>query len=452
MVDIIHKIETKLQFRNSYYLLFAILNGAILMNFHNFYFRHQTALFFLICITIYTIYNPKQWISLVFSCCFALFFLIDYFPRIGNHSTIILFASLTILLVFCLKIFNKKTLINPNFLSYFFRILTVTIYFYTGFHKLNTDFLNTCVSCVNEINEYTISSITGNNFKVTESMSRFFQITALIVECIIPFGILFHKTRKYSILILLLFHCYLSLSVFADFSAVGLFLLLGCMIDFEENIFSKKTILMVRFYLIMIILSVISPYFLNHTSLSKSLYSFVKGIVFLIGYLSFIVYFFKNHTTKRYHFNRNYFLPLFILFLSLSFWTLKGYIGLGNAGNLTMFSNLVTEKSMRNHLLIDTKKTKLFDLEEDAVYIIKMDNPHVKEKYNGFKLPVVEFRFLVNYWSNNFDKPIPCEFIYNGNKYKFKDLKNSEFKNSKWWYKYLSFRKIQTTSPNECRW
>lgn len=422
------------------------------MNFHKFYFRNPIYLGILILVIAYTIWFPKNWFSIIGNCCLFIFFLIGIYPRVGNHSAIILFASLTIVSLFILKLFRKKEILNPIFLSYFFRIFTVSVYFYTGFHKLNTDFLNPCVSCVNGINEYTISSIIGTTFKVNDSLSRLFQIIALIVECIVPFGILFHKTRKYSVLILLLFHSYLALSVFADFSAVGLFLLLGCVIDFEEYIFSKKIILMIRIYLGLIILSVLSPFFLRYTNLPQLQYSFVKGFIFLLGYLSFIVYFFKNHSTKCYYFQRKYFLPLLTLCLTISFWTLKSYIGLGNAGNLTMFSNLVTEKSSNNHLLIETNKTKIFDFEEDAVYIVKMENPYIKENFNGYKIPVVEFRFLVNYWSKKYNKPITCELIYKDKKHTYSDLKRSEFKNSKWWYKYLFFRKIQTTSPNECRW
>lgn len=432
--------------------MFAILNGAILMNFHKLYFKNPFYLAVLIIIVGYTILVPKNWFSIVSASCISVYLLIDVFPRTGNHSTIILFASLTILSLFFIKLFRKKELINPIFLSYFFRSLTVTIYFYTGFHKLNTDFLNPCVSCVNEINEYTISSLFGYPFKITDSLSRVFQIATLLIECIVPFGILFHKTIKYSIVILLIFHCYLSLSVFADFSAVGLFLLLGCMINFEENSFSKNTFLMVRIYLAMIIISVLSPFLLNYTNIPKSHYSFVKGCIFLVGYFSFIIYFFKNYSVKRNYFQRNYFLPLLLVCLILSFWTLKSYIGLGNAGNLTMFSNLVTEKSTNNHLLIDTKKTKIFDFEEDAVTIIYLNNKNITENYNGFKLPLVEFRFLVNYWSKTYKDEVPCKLIYKGKVFETKDICNSEFSQTKWWYKYLNFRKIQAKGPNECRW
>lgn len=446
------KTENQTQIRNSYYLLFAILNGAILMNFHKYIFKNPIAFGAIVLVTFLSILFPKKSFPILINSFLTVYLLGNLYPRIGNHSVILFFTSIVILFLFLFKLFKREFHINPSFLSYFFRVFTVTIYFYTGFHKLNTDYFNTCVSCVNEINEYTLSNVFGFNFKLNNTLSRFFQITALITECLVPLGILFHKTRKYAVFILLLFHSYLSLSVFADFSATGLFLLLGCMIDFENNNFSKETLLFVRIYLLMIIFSILCPLILIKTTVLPSQYPFIKGVFFLSGYLSFIIYFFRKFDTKVYVYQKRYFSPLAILFLMISFWTLKSYIGLGNAGNLTMFSNLVTEKKMSNHLLINTEKTKLFNFEEDNVYIIKLENPYVKENYNGFKIPVVEFRYLVNYWSKNIEKPIPCELVYKNKTYKFKDLKTSEFHNTKWWYRYLNFRKIQTTSPNECRW
>ena len=65
-----------------------------------------------------------------------------------------------------IKLFKKNYLFNHDLISYCFRIATVTIYFYTGFHKLNTDFFNPCVSCVNGINEFTISNLFNVDFIV----------------------------------------------------------------------------------------------------------------------------------------------------------------------------------------------------------------------------------------------------------------------------------------------
>lgn len=422
------------------------------MNFHKLIYRNPIILCFLVFFLLLTIFNPKKWWATLLNCCILIGLQILAFPRIGNHSTILLFTSLVIWALFSLKFFKPKLKIDSNLISYFFRITVVTIYFYTGFHKLNNDFFNSCVSCVNGINDYNISSIFNTDFKTNEGLSRFFQWGTVLMECIVPFGILHHKIRKYAIILLLLFHSYLAFSVFADFSATALFLLIGCVIPFNQKEFSSKIIHSLKIYLLFILLAIVSYELLKFSSINPVKYRFIQGTIFNIGFLFFIFQFFKNATSERFHFQRNYILPLISIVFIISIWTLKTYVGLGNAGNLTMFSNLVTEKSMNNHWLIDTKKTKFFDFEEDNVHIIFINNPFIKENFNNYKLPVAEFRFLVNYWSRKFDKPIPCTLIYKGKKEHFEDIRKSPFTKTKWWYKHLSFRKIQTSSPNRCRW
>ena len=436
----------------SYLVLAALLNGAIVMNFHKLIYRNPILMCVLLFFLLVSIIDIKKWWATVINCLLCIIIQVNAFPRIGNHSSLLLITSLVISVLIMIKLSGFRFKINTNFISFLFRTFVVTIYFYTGFHKLNTDYFNTCVSCVNDINDYTLSNILNTPFKTTNGLSTFFQWSALIIECIVPFGILHHKSRKIAILILLCFHSYLSLSVFADFSATALFLLLGCAIDLNKKEISSKTIFYLKIYLIAILVAILSFSLLKLTSVNPFKNRFIQGVLFNIGFVLFAFHYIKTIDFPRFHFNRTYFAPLLVCSFLISIWTLKTYIGLGNAGNLTMFSNLVTEKSMSNHLLIDTNKTKLFDFEEDNVYIISLNNPYIKEDFNGYKLPVVEFRFLVNYWNRKYKTPMPCTLIYKGKKIVYSDIRNSPFKESKWWYKYLSFRKIQTTAPNRCRW
>lgn len=422
------------------------------MNFHKLIFSNPLALIVIISFLFISIINIKYWWATVANSIISIYFLIDKFPRIGNHSTIIIFFSLFLLVVFGLKLISKKTLFNTDFVSYFFRVITVTIYFYTGFHKLNTDFLNPCVSCVNEVNVYVLSNFINERFILPEFWSRLFQYITLFIELILPFGLLHFKTRKITALLLICFHFYLSLSGFADFSCVALFLILGCLVDFEEEKLPKNTLNTLKLFLIFIILAIITRYFLPTFEIDNYKNTFIEGMIFNVGFAIFIYTFFKSYSTRAYLFNKSFNHIIIPIVLLISAWTLKGYIGLGNAGNLTMFSNLVTEKSMNNHLLIDTEKTKIFDFEEDSVEIIYLKNKNIREDFNGYKLPLVEFNFLVNYWNKTYTDKIPCKLIYKGKTFEIDDVKTSEFNKIKWWYKYLSFRKIQTKVPNECRW
>ncbi|WP_298120530.1 hypothetical protein [Flavobacterium sp.] len=452
MNSFIKNIENKLQIKSNYLLLLAIFNGAILMNFHKLIFSNPLALFVIIGFVLISIINIKYWWATLVNSIISIYFLIDKFPRIGNHSTIILSFSLFLLVVFALKLSSKKTIFNTNLVSYFFRTITVTIYFYTGFHKLNTDFFNPCVSCVNEVNVYALSNFINERFVLPEFWSHFFQYGTLFIELILPFGLLHFKTRKITGFLLLCFHCYLSLSGFADFSCVGLFLILGCLVNFEEKTISKNNLKAVKPFLIFIILAIIIRYYLPTFGIDNYKNTFIEGFIFDIGFVIFIYTFFKSYSAKEYAYAKKFNAYLIPIFVIINLWTLKGYFGLGNAGNLTMFSNLVTEKSTNNHLLIDTKKTKLFDFEEDYVEIIYLKNKNIREDFNGYKLPLVEFNFLVNYWNKTYTDKVPCKLIYKGKIFETNDIRTSEFNQTKWWYKYLSFRKIQSKGPNECRW
>ena len=269
---------------------------------------------------------------------------------------------------------------------------------------------------------------------------------------ILPFGLLFNKTRKYSAIVLLIFHFYLSLSVFADFSSIALFLIVGSLLDFNKKLEFKKLNNSIKIYLVFVITSVFSSIFMQRFNVDLYKISFYKGVIYNIGFGIVLFAILKNYHSRKYVYNffyNRFIIPLIVI---VSFWTLKTYIGLGNAGNLTMFSNLVTEKQNNNHLIIDTKKFKIFDFEEDNVEIIYLKNLNIKEDFVGYKIPVVEFKYLVHYWDKNYNDVVPCKLIYKGKKIEIKDLRKSQFNNCKWWYKYLFFRKIQINGPNKCRW
>jgi hypothetical protein len=104
-------------------------------------------------------------------------------------------------------------------------------------------------------------------------------------------------------------------------------------------------------------------------------------------------------------------------------------------------------------LLIDANKFRLFNFENDCVKFIQFTNPdNINDSFSGYYLPMVEFQYYINHWQKKHKKPIVCTFEYQNKIYKIEDLCNSSFNNYKWWYKYLSFRRIQNYQPNKCIW
>ena len=73
-------------------------------------------------------------------------------------------------------------------------------------------------------------------------------------------------------------------------------------------------------------------------------------------------------------------------------------------------------------------------------------------KLENFKLPLIEFKFKSTEWCKKYDVKLNCMVVYKNDTIVVPDLKNSVFNEKKWWYKYLSFRKIQPEGPNECYW
>ena len=446
------KLESYLTQNQNYLLLLGVFNCALLLNFHLLIWKHKLLMFFIFWAVGLTLLNYKWWWATIINIVLSFIFFLPQFPRLANHSNLEFFIEIIILGLLLSKILNPKFKIAPNVLSAVFRVSIVTIYFYTGFHKLNTDYFNPCVSCVNSISEYIFKNITGIKLTLPDQFSYFLQYSSIFIEMILPFGLLWHKTRKWTAILLLFFHFYLNLAVYADFSALVAFLLLGCVIDFESKTISKNIIHAFRFYVLFAMLSIFANYIVLKFQLNIKSRGFIHGLVFNIGYFILFFTFFKNYKARVLRFDKKPVLLLSVCFVLISFWTLRTYIGLGNSGNFTMFSNLLTEKSRNNHFLIDTKKTKIVDFEEDNVLILKLPDTIKNKKLENFRLPLIEFKYRTTQLCEKYDHELNCVLVYKNDTLVIPDLKNSVFNEKKWWYKYIFFREIQLEGPNKCYW
>ena len=434
-------------------LLLGVFNVAIVMNFIDLWTKNLIAFAGLVLMLMITFLNPKLWWATIINSIIALCISLKNWPRLANHSNIEVVLELLFLLFLGYKIFNKKTKISQSELANVFRVSLVLIYFFAGFHKLNNDFFNPCVSCVNTINNYAIKNLTFNQISFSNNGFLYLQYATIFVEMILPFGLFFKKYRKAVAAILLLFHVYLSFTVFADFSALAGFLILGCLLDDENFINNKKTENAFRVYTFFVLIAVFLKPFLLHYNNQLEQLPFIIGCVFNIGWLVFFGVVWKNYNPQKSFFTKNQIPLLLIITIGISFWTLKTYIGLGNAGNLTMFSNLLTEKTRSNHFFIDTKNTKLFDFEEDNIMILKLHDTLNRVGLKGFKIPKIEFEVLVNEWSEKYQLcPLNAVLVYQNDTIVIPDLKNSRFNQSKWWWKFVVFRKIQPEGANNCYW
>lgn len=135
------------------------------------------------------------------------------------------------------------------------------------------------------------------------------------------------------------------------------------------------------------------------------------------------------------------------------------YLGLRTAGNFTMFSNLRTEAAESNQLLLARNPLKLWDYQEDAVRVIRIDDEQAAIGYNyqplqGNSLPVVEFRKLVYWWARA-GRTVPMTFEYGGVTYTTSDIVREpawRTTGRDWEMRLMDFRVIQGSGPNRCRW
>jgi hypothetical protein len=149
-----------------------------------------------------------------------------------------------------------------------------------------------------------------------------------------------------------------------------------------------------------------------------------------------------------------YFFPLLLLL-----WGGTSHLGLRTAGNLSMYSNLQTEGETSNHILFRNNPIKLWGYQEDTVSIIEIDDTAARVGYQypllqGNKLPVVEFRKLIDKWAKA-GMSVPIVFEYRGQTYNTENIAVDpgwRVQEWDWEMKLMDFRTIQPEGPNRCRW
>lgn len=456
MKIIVEKIKIlDLSIKNSPYLIILILffNCSLLMDFHDFYKINPYIFTFLFLSVLLNLISTKYWYSILFSFGFSILYYLLQFPRQANHANLQLFAEIFVLLLLLYQFISKK---NQNLLpsiQLVFKISLICIYFFAGFHKLNSGFFNVDLSCANTIGNQTISNIFGADYKLNSFVIRFLQFSTLLVELIVPFGLLFKRFQKLTILILAFFHAILSWSNYADFSAFAGFLILASTLTLNNKEFSINNSDL-KVYIGFVLLSILIEIILIPFYLERATISFYTGSVFSIGFLYFFINYLKKHSFSLIGISKiNSLIISFCCVLFFLVWSLKTYFGFGNMANLTMFSNLNTEKNYSNHYLINTKYTKLVDFEEDNVKIIALHDTLKNLRLEGFKLPIVDFKYKTKNWTKHYNNMIlNATIVYKNDTLIIKDLKESQFSKSEWYYKYLFFRKIQDDGNTGCFW
>jgi hypothetical protein len=142
---------------------------------------------------------------------------------------------------------------------------------------------------------------------------------------------------------------------------------------------------------------------------------------------------------------------MFVFLVLLFLYGMTPYLGLRTAGNFTMFSNIRTEGTSSNHLLLRSNPVKVWGYQEDVVRF--MEIRHARG-LKGNSLPIVEFRKAIYEWTQD-GQTVPLELEYRGEIYSTEDVvKDPVWRTEKrnWEMMLLDFRVIQPEGPNQCRW
>jgi hypothetical protein len=179
----------------------------------------------------------------------------------------------------------------------------------------------------------------------------------------------------------------------------------------------------------------------------------INGAIFNVGWLLFFYRVLTSNIKDKisYHISP----VVMCIIFCVSLWGIQPYLGLSNIGNLTMFSNLVTEKSRSNHFLVNTMYTKVLDFEEDYLRIIKLPKgTKWDDRYSidNYDVPVITFKNMSGRWAARLKGKLPCTILYKGKVIKIDDLRTSSFRRTEWWHRFLHYRRIPLPGVNECMW
>jgi hypothetical protein len=397
--------------------------------------------------------NFRLWPASLFAVAAASVPFVQHFPRQANHDNILTGVMLAVAAASVLKLARKDVRLSPALCRRLFRTALVTIYFLSGFHKLNSGFFNPCTSCADLMAGSVLQALSGTHVALPQALSYGLHMAVILMEMVVPFGLLHYTTRKYAAIALLAFHFLIAFYSYSNFSAAMVFLLCGGLLTPVMLQDAAPLARAFRVYLFFAAASLAVPFVAPYAELPGRLPLFVQGALFNIGMAYFAAVFFRRYTPLRETPDRNALGLQISVIVLLGCWSLKAYAGLGNAGNLTMFSNLVTERSRSNHFLIDTRYTKLTRLEEDHLLVLRFDDRISLVRITGMRLPKTEFSYRAAQWCTRFPhRKLPAVIVYRGDTIAIPDLHRSPFRETAWWYKYAYFRPFPDRGPAGCTW
>ena len=351
------------------------------------------------------------------------------------------------------------------------RGVAIVVYFYVGFHKLNTGFLNPASSCANWYHSKLFQSAFNYTGQIQDLLPQIVYEWSpwfVVVAELLTFVLLIHRrTRLFGLCTALPIHLYVSLSGFVDFSSMMhsmMFLFLPIVV--ADSVTVKKALS--GYHITAVAIAIVTFYMTKEWSIGIGPVRTFQGVAYdlsVIAVVAVMAIAIRNDARCTYKGDREAapakragarWRPLYAVFPAIIFmWGAFPYIGLSTYGSLTMFSNIVTAPEYGNHLIVDTAATDLFGFQRDLVQVIDMERPLARNFRHapiGELVTRSEIGYQLRRTAKKIDEPLMAFLLEHGEPTFYGDLRQSEYTEWPYGTRWLFFREIDPVGEAKCRW
>ena len=387
-------------------------------------------------------------------------------PSVPNHRTAMTFVSVGFLVSYLLAAKREKRfdLHSKVFFDDAIRVARMSlliVYFFAAFAKMNAAYLDPSLSCAVR---FYANVVKWFPFIPEGKAFNYLSIYGpLVVEILIPFGLLSKRFRKHSILLGIAFHFVLALDLdkrFLNFSMVMsalyfLFLSPTYLKNVEEKWREKYLQYLPHAFFIIYVVGFLQSQTLN----LRILTIIAEQILWTMFIAGFVIAVYKSPSGRddfkgEGEHAKSYPLLRYLLYLLLFINGSSPYLGTKTRTSFNMYSNLRLEPDYSNHHFWP-RSLDLFGNLSKPVKVIRLlpEKLHSSELKDGMLLTHFELsRFVALYH----DKIESLEFEYEGrthlvesNSPEMQDLQRSY----PWFQrKFLIYRPLGKDVTNECIW
>lgn len=276
-------------------------------------------------------------------------------PDLTNHEVVLFLCYILILFGFWKD--SKKPL---NVLQGLLPLIFFWMYFWAGFHKLNMDFLHGSSSCA----AFMVSKMFS--LQLSQVQTNIVAVLIIAVEFFLAITVMMPRWRKIFLITAFSFHSLLLLGDFAPFTAnIYVLLLLLLPEEILSSWLKTKAKRNLLFYTAFVMIGVsLFEFSLGKIPIQVSLA--FREWPFFIGALPAVASL-ARLSVSSWRLTPTHF--SWILSGLLFFWGFQTYLGLRSNGVFDMYSNVSTDRSHANHLLVPIFLTETFPYQEDLVRV-----------------------------------------------------------------------------------